>query len=135
MAKARKTIDVANIINQLNKTLRKSDLGVLVQKETVKIELPIGEVTIVDDLEEKRKIADRTEGRNFRQGICEAIEKILFETENYQGFRYIDKNGEAIKPYAWGCDYSKLTDTVEEQVAAFEGSDDTRRQYFIGRIK
>ena len=104
----RKTISVAESVNQLNKNLLNSDFGA--------------------DL-------DRTEGRAFRQGICAAIEQILFSTGQYQGFRYIDKNGEAIKPYAWGCDYSKLTDKVEEQVAAFEGSDDTRRQYLIGRIK
>ena len=54
--------------------------------------------------------------------------------ESEEVFKYIDKK-DAIKPYAFGCDYSKLTDTVEEQVAAFEGADDTRRQYFIGRIK
>ena len=103
----RKTISVAESVNQLNKNLLNSDFGV--------------------DL-------DRTEGRAFRQGICAAIEQILFSTGQYQGFKYIDKK-DAIKPYAFGCDYSKLTDTVEEQVAAFEGSDDTRRQYLIGRIK
>ena len=106
MAK-RKTLSVAEIVNQLNKSLLNSDFGV---------EL------------------DRTEGRAFRQGICAAIEQVLFSSGQYQGFKYIDKK-DAVKPYAWGCDYSKLTDTVEEQVAAFEGSDDTRRQYFIGRIK
>ena len=106
MAK-RKTLSVAEIVNQLNKNLLNSDFGV--------------------DL-------DRTEGRAFRQGICAAIEQVLFSSGQYQGFKYIDKK-DAVKPYAWGCDYSKLTDTVEEQVAAFEGSDDTRRQYFIGRIK
>ena len=103
----RKTLPVAEIVNQLNKNLLNSDFGA--------------------DL-------DRTEGRAFRQGICTAIEQILFSAQQYQGFKYIDKK-DAIKPYAFGCDYSKLTDTVEEQVAAFEGSDDTRRQYFIGRIK
>ncbi len=103
----RKTLPVAEIVNQLNKNLLNSDFGV--------------------DL-------DRTEGRAFRQGICAAIEQVLFSSGQYQGFKYIDKK-DAVKPYAWGCDYSKLTDTVEEQVAAFEGSDDTRRQYFIGRIK
>ena len=106
MAK-RKTLSVAEIVNQLNKNLLNSDFGV--------------------DL-------DRTEGRAFRQGICAAIEQILFSASAYQGYRLIDKK-DAVKPYAFGCDYSKLTDTVEEQVAAFEGSDDTRRQYFIGRIK
>ena len=106
MAK-RKTLSVAEIVNQLNKNLLNSDFGV--------------------DL-------DRTEGRAFRQGICAAIEQVLFSSGQYQGFKYIDKK-DAVKPYAWGCDYSKLTDTVEEQVVAFEGSDDTRRQYFIGRIK
>ena len=106
MAK-RKTLSVAEIVNQLNNNLLNSDFGV--------------------DL-------DRTEGRAFRQGICAAIEQVLFSSGQYQGFKYIDKK-DAVKPYAWGCDYSKLTDTVEEQVAAFEGSDDTRRQYFIGRIK
>ena len=106
MAK-RKTLSVAEIVNQLNKNLLNSDFGV--------------------DL-------DRTEGRAFRQGICAAIEQVLFSSGQYQGFKYIDKK-DAVKPYAWGCDYSKLTDTVEEQVVAFEGSDDTRRHYFIGRIK
>ena len=106
MAK-RKTLSVAEIVNQLNNNLLNSDFGV--------------------DL-------DRTEGRAFRQGICAAIEQVLFSSGQYQGFKYIDKK-DAVKPYAWGCDYSKLTDTVEEQVVAFEGSDDTRRQYFIGRIK
>ena len=106
MAK-RKTLSVAEIVNQLNKNLLNSDFGV--------------------DL-------DRTEGRAFRQGICAAIEQVLFSSGQYQGFKYIDKK-DAVKPYAWGCDYSKLTDTVEEQVAAFEGADDTRRQYSIGRIK
>jgi hypothetical protein len=77
---------------------------------------------------------DRTEGVAFRRGICVAIEQILFSTGNYQGYRYIDKK-EAIKPYAFGCDYSKLTDKVEVQVAAFEGADSTRRQYFLGTIK
>ena len=105
MAK-RKTISVAETVNQLNKNLMNSDF---------------------QDL-------DSTQGKAFRQGICTAIEQILFATGQYQGYRLIDKK-EAIKPYAFGCDYSKLTDTVEEQVAAFEGADDTRRQYFIGRIE
>ena len=105
MAK-RKTVSVAEIVNQLNKNLKNSDF---------------------QDL-------DSTKGKAFRQGICTAIEQILFSANQYQGYRYIDKK-DAIKPYAFGCDYSKLTDTVEEQVAAFEGADDTRRQYFIGRIK
>ena len=105
MAK-RKTISVAETVNQLNKNLKNSDF---------------------QDL-------DSTQGKAFRQGICAAIEQILFATNQYQGFKYIDKK-DAIKPYAFGCDYSKLTDTVEEQVAAFEGSDPTRRQYFIGRVK
>ena len=105
MAK-RKTLSVAEIVNQLNKNLLNSDFGV--------------------DL-------DRTEGRAFRQGICAAIEQVLFSSGQYQGFKYIDKK-DAVKPYAFGCDYSKLdADHIPE--AAFEGSDDTRRQYFIGRIK
>ena len=102
----RKTISVAETVNQLNKNLKNSDF---------------------QDL-------DSTQGKAFRQGICTAIEQILFATGQYQGFKYIDKK-DAIKPYAFGCDYSKLTDTVEEQVAAFEGADDTRRQYFIGGVK
>ena len=102
----RKTISVAETVNQLNKNLKNSDF---------------------QDL-------DSTQGKAFRQGICAAIEQILIATNQYQGFKYIDKK-DAIKPYAFGCDYSKLTDTVEEQVAAFEGSDSTRRQYFIGRVK
>ena len=102
----RKTISVAETVNQLNKNLKNSDF---------------------QDL-------DSTQGKAFRQGICAAIEQILFATNQYQGFKQIDKK-DAIKPYAFGCDYSKLTDTVEEQVAAFEGSDSTRRQYFIGRVK
>ena len=103
---SRKTISVAETINQLNKNLMNSDF---------------------QDL-------DSTQGKAFRQGICTAIEQILFSAQQYQGFRYIDKK-DAIKPYAFGCDYSKLTDIAEEQVAAFEGADNTRRQYFIGRIK
>ena len=100
----RKTINVAETVNQLNKNLKNSDF---------------------QDL-------DSTEGKAFRQGICAAIEQILFSTQQYQGYRLIDKK-EAIKPYAFGCDYSKLdADHIPE--AAFEGSDDTRRQYFIGRI-
>ena len=101
----RTTVNVAETVNQLNKNLMNSDF---------------------QDL-------DSTQGKAFRQGICTAIEQILFATGQYQGYRLIDKK-EAIKPYAFGCDYSKLTDTVEEQVAAFEGADDTRRQYFIGRV-
>jgi hypothetical protein len=100
----RKTINVAETVNQLNKNLKNSDF---------------------QDL-------DSTEGKAFRQGICAAIEQILFSTQQYQGYRLIDKK-EAIKPYAFGCDYSKLdADHIPE--AAFEGADDTRRQYFIGRI-
>ena len=102
----RTTVNVAETVNQLNKNLKNSDF---------------------QDL-------DSTQGKAFRQGICAAIEQILFATNQYQGFKYIDKK-DAIKPYAFGCDYSKLTDTVEAQVAAFEGSDPTRRQYFIGRVK
>ena len=102
----RTTVNVAETVNQLNKNLMNSDF---------------------QDL-------DSTQGKAFRQGICTAIEQILFATGQYQGFKYIDKK-DAIKPYAFGCDYSKLTDTVEEQVAAFEGADDTRRQYFIGGVK
>jgi len=101
----RTTVNVAETVNQLNKNLKNSDF---------------------QDL-------DSTQGKAFRQGICAAIEQILFATGQYQGYRLIDKK-EAIKPYAFGCDYSKLTDSVEEQVAAFEGADDTRRQYFIGRV-
>ncbi len=104
--KKRSTVSVAKTVARLNESLKNSDF---------------------QDL-------DSTEGKAFRQGICAAIEQILFATNQYQGFKYIDKK-DAIKPYAFGCDYSKLTDTVEEQVAAFEGSDPTRRQYFIGRVK
>ena len=103
MTKKRKTVQVTELVKKLNSNLLNSDF---------------------QDL-------DRTEGVAFRKGICAAIEQILFSTGNYHGYRFIDKNGEAIKPYAFGCDYSKLTDKVEEQVAAFEGSDVTRRQYFI----
>ena len=104
--KKRSTVSVAKTVARLNESLKNSDF---------------------QDL-------DSTEGKAFRQGICAAIEQILLATNQYQGFKYIDKK-DAIKPYAFGCDYSKLTDTVEEQVAAFEGSDPTRRQYFIGRVK
>lgn len=99
----RKTVTVTEIVNQLNKNLKNSDF---------------------QDL-------DSTEGVAFRKGICAAIEQILFSTGNYQGYRLIDKK-EAIKPYAFGCDYSKLdADHIPE--SAFEGADDTRRQYFIGK--
>ena len=107
MTKKRKTVQVTELVKKLNSNLLNSDF---------------------QDL-------DRTEGVAFRKGICAAIEQILFSTGNYHGYRFIDKNGEAIKPYAFGCDYSKLTDKVEEQVAAFEGADSTRRQYFLGRIE
>ena len=100
----RTTVNIAETVNQLNKNLKNSDF---------------------QDL-------DSTEGKAFRRGICAAIEQILFATGQYQGYRLIDKK-EAIKPYAFGCDYSKLdADHIPE--AAFEGADDTRRQYFIGRI-
>ena len=102
MTKIRKSVRVTEIVERLNSNLLNSDFNDL----------------------------DRTEGKAFRQGICAAIEQILFATGNYKGYRFIDKK-DAIKPYAFGCDYSKLTDKVEEQVAAFEGSDPTRRQYFI----
>ena len=101
----RTTVNIAETVNQLNKNLKNSDF---------------------QDL-------DSTEGKAFRRGICTAIEQILFATGQYQGYRLIDKK-EAIKPYAFGCDYSKLdADHIPED--AFEGADDTRRQYFIGRIK
>ena len=106
MTKKRKTVQVTELVKKLNSNLFNSDF---------------------QDL-------DRTEGVAFRKGICVAIEQILFSTGNYQGYRYIDKK-EAIKSYAFGCDYSKLTDKVEEQHAAFEGADSTRRQYFLGRIE
>ena len=100
----RTTVNIAETVNQLNKNLKNSDF---------------------QDL-------DSTEGKAFRRGICTAIEQILFATGQYQGYRLIDKK-EAIKPYAFGCDYSKLdADHIPE--AAFEGADQTRRQYFIGRI-
>ena len=102
--KKRSTVSVAKTVARLNESLKNSDF---------------------QDL-------DSTEGKAFRQGICAAIEQILFASGQYQGFRYIDKK-EAIKPYAFGCDYSKLdADHIPE--AAFEGADQTRRQYFIGRI-
>ena len=104
--KKRSTVSVVKTVARLNESLKNSDF---------------------QDL-------DSTQGKAFRQGICTAIEQILFATGQYQGFRYIDKK-DAIKPYAFGCDYSKLTVTDVEQVAAFEGADETRRQYFIGRIK
>jgi hypothetical protein len=102
MTKIRKSVRVSEIVERLNSNLLNSDFNDL----------------------------DQTEGKAFRQGICAAIEQILFSTGNYKGYRFIDKK-DAIKPYAFGCDYSKLTDKVEEQVAAFEGSDPTRIQYFI----
>ena len=101
----RTTVSVAKTVARLNESLKNSDF---------------------QDL-------DSTEGKAFRQGICAAIEQILFSANRYQGFKYIDKK-DAIKPYAFGCDYSKITNKVEEQVAAFEGADSTRRQYYIGRI-
>ena len=105
MTKKRKTVQVTELVKKLNSNLLNSDF---------------------QDL-------DRTEGVAFRKGICAAIEQILFSTGNYQGYRYIDKK-EAIKPYAFGCDYSKLdADHIPE--SAFEGSDSTRRQYFLGTIE
>lgn len=105
MTKKRKTVQVTELVQRLNNSLLNCDF---------------------QDL-------DRTEGVAFRKGICVAIEQILFSTGNYQGYRYIDKK-EAIKPYAFGCDYSKLdADHIPE--SAFEGADSTRRQYFLGRIE
>ena len=105
MTRKRKTVQVSELVKKLNSNLLNSDF---------------------QDL-------DRTEGVAFRKGICAAIEQILFSTGNYQGYRYIDKK-EAIKPYAFGCDYSKLdADHIPE--SAFEGADSTRRQYFLGRIE
>jgi len=100
----RKTVNVAEVVVQLNKNLKNSDF----------------------------QDKDSVEGRAFRQGICAALEQILFATGNYNGYRMIDKK-EAIKPYAFGCDYSKLNGD-EIPAAAFEGADDTRRQYFLWDI-
>jgi len=105
MTKKRKTVQVTELVKKLNSNLLNSDF---------------------QDL-------DRTEGVAFRKGICAAIEQILFSTGNYQGYRYIDKK-EAIKPYAFGCDYSKL-DADHIPKSAFEGADSTRRQYFLGTIE
>ena len=58
----RKTISVAETVNQLNKNLKNSDF---------------------QDL-------DSTQGKAFRQGICAAIEQILFATNQYQGFNFFD---------------------------------------------
>lgn len=104
MTKIRKSMQVSEIVKMLNSTLLKSDF---IDKEL-----------------------DRTEGKTYREGVCMALEQILFATGQYKGYRFIDKK-EAVKPYAFGCDYSKLTDKVEEQKAAFEDSDSTRRQYFL----
>lgn len=101
MTKIRKTVKVSEIVERLNSTLKNSDFF----------------------------DKDSTEGKAYREGVCGAIEQILFATGNYQGYRMIDKK-EAIKPYAFGCDYSKLNGD-EIPAAAFEGADSTRRQYFI----
>jgi hypothetical protein len=101
MTKIRKTVKVSEIVERLNSTLKNSDF--------------------LDK--------DSTEGKAYREGVCGAIEQILFATGNYQGYRMIDKK-EAIKSYAFGCDYSKLNGD-EIPAAAFEGADSTRRQYFI----
>lgn len=73
---------------------------------------------------------DSTEGKMFRVGLCSAIEHILHKTGNYQGYRLIDKK-EAIKPYAFGCDYSKITGNPESTKVALADGDDSRRQYHI----
>ena len=101
MTKIRKTVKVSEIVERMNSTLKNSDF--------------------LDK--------DSTEGKAYREGVCGAIEQILFATGNYQGYRMIDKK-EAIKPYAFGCDYSKLNGD-EIPAVAFEGADSTRRQYFI----
>ena len=73
---------------------------------------------------------DSTEGRYFRLGLCSAIEHLLHNTGNYQGYRLISKD-EAIKPYAFGCDYSKLNGDPESARIALADGDDSRRQYHI----
>jgi len=98
---AKKTISIKETVEALNHQLKNSDF---------------------QDL-------DHTEGKMFRMGICSAIEHILHSSGNYQGFRYIGKD-EAIKPYAFGCDYSKLTEDPESAREALNG-DDSRRKYFI----
>ena len=100
---AKKTVSVKDVVTQFNSQLLNSDF---------------------QDL-------DHTEGKMFRIGICSAIEHILHSTGNYKGFRLIGKH-EAIKPYAYGVDYTRLNGQENPEVSgAFEGGDDSRRQYFI----
>ena len=73
---------------------------------------------------------DSTEGRYFRLGLCSAIEHLLHSTGNYKGYRYVDK-AEAIKPYAYGLDYSLITGDPKSTKVALADGDDSRRQYHI----
>ena len=99
---AKKTVSIKDVVTQFNSQLLNSDF---------------------QDL-------DHTEGKMFRMGLCSAIEHILHSTGNYKGYRYIDK-AKAIKPYAYGCDYSKITGDPESKKAALADGDDSRRQYSI----
>lgn len=92
-------------------------------KETVK---HFNKLLLLSDFKEK----DATEGKQFRMGLISAIEHILHTTGNYEGFRFIDKK-EAIKPYAFGCDYSKITANPESIERSLIDGDESRRQYYI----
>jgi hypothetical protein len=76
------------------------------------------------------KAKDRTEGKQFRMGLISAVEHILHTTGNYKGYRYVDKK-EAIKPYAFGCDYSKISKDPDSTELSLAGGDESRRQYVI----
>lgn len=92
-------------------------------KETVK---HFNTILLLSDFKAK----DRTEGIQFRMGVISAVEHILHTTGNYRGYRYIDKK-EAVKPYAFGCDYSIIGRDPESIELSFAGGDKSRRHYFI----
>ena len=59
----------------------------------------------------------------FRQGVMAMIEAVLFETDNYKGYRYL-----AVDEIPTGCTPGIRRDRGEEK--QFENTDNTRVRYF-----
>ena len=75
----------------------------------------------------------RDDQRGFRQGMLSALEGVLHETGNYQGFGYLNKDDMMLSDYGTtlginthqGAPFESLT--YEQR---FEGTDDSRVHYF-----
>jgi hypothetical protein len=67
-----------------------------------------------------------------RRGMCLVLERVLFKTGNYRGYRYLTEREVPVgeKP---GINPGEPSDDLDDRIARFKNTDGTRVEYYIKR--